>query len=1273
MRSVKEFFMRKLMFTWICLCLILFPNYQSKAQQYSFQNYSLEEGLPQSEIFSLIQDKKGNLWLGTNGGGISRFNGKDFISYNRRHGLADNNIRSLYQDANELLWIGTSIGISNFNGVSFKNYGVNDSVPNAVYIRILEDKKGRIWAMGVDQANRQLIYREKGQFKDFIKEHEDVLNRNQVRNILMDNFGTIYIVTIDGLFEYRDEKLSRSPLNDIPEFEGQIVVPALMDESDQLWFSNFIPNYGLVFYKMINGKPIKIELPNGIPPQNIGSVTLDSEQRLWISVFGTGVLVIDKNHSKIIDASRGLINPFINNIVEDREGNIWMTTSGNGLIKYGNNKFLSLDFTNDVGGNIVRAIMQDSKNNYWFSISGKGVVQYKRNERKAFTPQDHPGLLNIRDFHELPNGNILMSGFNGLIEFNGNSFRDVTDRYGLPAGSGVIDILEQDGEMWLTTQGFGVIHYDKKGKRTQISAQSHGLKTNQITNVFVDSKKRAWFSHFQGLSMFEKDTVINYDENNGLNYKWVMQVTEDTSGRIWAATFSGGINIWDDKKWTYLTTEEGLSSDIAYSILKDKYGSIWVGAQNGVDRIDCDKSGAIKNIRNYNKFDGFIGIENNGSCNYTDKKGNLWFGTINGAMMFNPTKDIINPNPPIIQLTDIKLFFRKVNWRDEKYSQCLCGVNPWFPLPQDLRLTHDMHHLTFNFEALSYKAPEKVKYQWKLEGLDQDWSPITSKNEAIYSRIPPGEYTFKIIASNSDGKWTPNAYEYHFEIRPPWYNTWWAISTGIILLALLIYGIMRVRLRNIQQKKIELEHLVKEKTKEVRHQKREIESQNKILENQKDEILHQSHNLQKSYMNLIHLNDIGKVITANLAVESIIDTVYESVNELMDASIFGIGIHHKENNSLLFPRIKEDGKNLDSVDFALEDETRLAVYCFKKKKDVFISDLEKEYHKYITKIIPVEKSGTPKSVIYLPLKINDIVTGVITVQSFRTNAYQEYHLSLLQNIAVYASIAVDNAQSYRKIQVQSKRLQKANRDINLQKEEIQQKNTELTELNHEKNHLIGIIAHDLKNPLTSTISITEYLKDKMNSNGESEDFENVSFMLNALQRMNRMISKILDIGVIESKSINMQLEKTNLRKLMEIVNIHFKDHLHKKHLTLTIDAEDSFAMVDPNYMTQVYENLISNAIKFSPLNKNINVKIWEEGKKVRSLVSDEGPGIPIEDQSKLFGKFQVLSTKPTAGEKSTGLGLSIVKKYVEAMQGKVWCESEPGKGSKFFIDIDKAI
>ena len=307
--------------------------------------------------------------------------------------------------------------------------------------------------------------------------------------------------------------------------------------------------------------------------------------------------------------------------------------------------------------------------------------------------------------------------------------------------------------------------------------------------------------------------------------------------------------------------------------------------------------------------------------------------------------------------------------------------------------------------------------------------------------------------------------------------------------------------------------MVFDKTKEIRSQKNEIEKNNEALKEQKEEILQQSQFLQKSYMNLIHLSDIGKIITASLSFERIIDSAYQSINELMDASVFGIGIYDKANRDLYFPRFKEDGNDINNVRFKLDDPRRLAVYCYNKQTEIFINDLAKEYSKYITEIVPIESDKVPKSVIYLPLKVRNKIIGVITVQSFEKEAYKEYHLSLLQNIAVYASIAIENAQVFQKIELQAKWLQKANSNINLQKVEILEKNTELTDLNQEKNHLIGIIAHDLKNPLTSTLTIAEYLKSQISNSNHPEDLENIDFMLNALKRMNSMITRILDVKI----------------------------------------------------------------------------------------------------------------------------------------------------------------
>ncbi|RXQ97568.1 GAF domain-containing protein [Ancylomarina salipaludis] len=1261
------------LFTKILLSLFLFTlAIASYAQQYSFTNYSLEQGLPQSEVSSIIQDRTGNLWVGTNGGGLSRFNGQEFFSYNKNHGLEDNNIRSLFQDKKDNIWIGTSTGISFFNGSEFINYKETDSLPIARYIKIQESNDGKIWALGIRDKERVLIYLLDGHIYHASKLFPELSNNNRVFSILNDPTGKLLITTQNALYEYKDNQLTKSKLNDDSLFRDQVIIPSFFDSNHECWYRAFKPNYGFSIYKTKNGKISKVELPESINPLNITNISLDSNKRLWVCIKEVGLAIVTDQDTKIIDQNKGLISPYIQEILEDKEGNIWLTTSGNGLIKYGSNKFLSLDFKNIIGGNIVLATLQDSKGYYWFSISGKGIVRYKNGEYQTLTSEMHPSLSRVIDLHELNDGTILIASENGLFKYQDGKIKSEAETYGFNSKNIISDICANEKGIWFSVIGHGLVFIDKDNKKRKINSTNYDLTSENISNIFIDSKNRLWLSHMHGVSVLDGDQVINYDTKNGLSHDWVLQTCEDKLGRIWAATFSGGLCLWDDQRWTKVSVEDGLSSEITYSILTDKEGNIWAGTQNGVDRISIDLSGKIDKIRNYDKYDGFIGIENNGASNYIDKNQNLWFGTVNGAMVFNPSNDNINITPPIIQLTDINLFFKKINWKDNKYKDKYSSISPWFPIPQNLELTHDMHHLTFNFEALSYKSPEKVKYKWILEGLDKEWSPITNKSEAIYSRIPPGTYTLKIKASNSDGIWTASPYEYTFTILPPWWLTWWFLSLLVIFLGIVVFLTIKIRLINIRNKQKVLEIMVFDKTKEIRSQKTEIEKKNEALEEQKEEILQQSQFLQKSYMNLIHLSDIGKIITANLSFERIIDSAYQSVKELMDASIFGIGVYDKSKKDLYFPRFKEDGNDINNIRFDLDDPNQLAVYCYKNEAEIFINDLDKEASKYIEKVISINKSHLPKSVIYLPLKVRGKIIGVITVQSYLKNAFKDYHLSLLQNIAVYASIAIENAQVFQKIELQAKWLQKANNNINLQKEEILNKNAELTELNNEKNHLIGIIAHDLKNPLTSTLTIAEYLKSQIKNSNHPEDVENIDFMLNALTRMNKMITRILDVKMIESKSINMQLEKTNLSRLLNIVNHNFKEKLDKKQIKLNFESTDSYAEVDPEYMTQVYENLISNAIKFSPSNKEIWIKVWEDGDKVKTMIKDEGPGISSEDQKRMFGKFQTLSAKPTAGERSTGLGLSIVKKYVEAMEGKVWCESQIGQGSNFIIEMNKA-
>ena len=190
-------------------------------------------------------------------------------------------------------------------------------------------------------------------------------------------------------------------------------------------------------------------------------------------------------------------------------------------------------------------------------------------------------------------------------------------------------------------------------------------------------------------------------------------------------------------------------------------------------------------------------------------------------------------------------------------------------------------------------------------------------------------------------------------------------------------------------------------------------------------------------------------------------------------------------------------------------------------------------------------------------------------------------------------------------------------------------------------------------------------------NLDEEQVQCITVIEKSINRMNDMINRLLDIRKIEDKISELKLEKVNLRKVIKDVNNNLSNEINRKQINLSIEAEELYAQVDPDYAVQVFENLLSNAIKFSPPQKEVKVILAKDNGKARAEIKDEGPGFTDEDKKKIFGKFQRLSAKPTGGEQSTGLGLSIVKKYVEAMNGKVWCESEQGKGANFIVEFNR--
>lgn len=244
--------------------------------------------------------------------------------------------------------------------------------------------------------------------------------------------------------------------------------------------------------------------------------------------------------------------------------------------------------------------------------------------------------------------------------------------------------------------------------------------------------------------------------------------------------------------------------------------------------------------------------------------------------------------------------------------------------------------------------------------------------------------------------------------------------------------------------------------------------------------------------------------------------------------------------------------------------------------------------------------------------------------------------------------------------------------VQKQKDEILQKNEELLNLNNEKNNLIGIVAHDLKSPLNQMKGLLSIIKLTSKSLDE-ETLQYITLMESSTKRLTDMIGKILDVEAIDAKKDNLTLENVDLSEILNTLTETFTVLAKQKNIVVVPEVTPATIVnADKLYVQQVFENLISNAIKFSPSNKNVFVKLSVGSNFAIGEIKDEGPGITEEDKKKLFGKYQKLSARPTGNEISTGLGLSIVKKFVDAMNGEIWCESIAGQGASFFVKLPLA-
>ena len=782
------------------LCILSVPVF---SQVYNVTPFTSEEGLVQSQVWTLLQDHNGFLWVGTHGG-IGKYDGRQFVNYTLEDSLTSDFITCLYQDAELNIWIGTQKGIACYDGHKFFTPGKDTSGIDVYVYDIEEGPDGNIW---VGTREGLMVWDwEKWTFNPFSwQETEDIPD---VEVISPDLEGGMWLGTNGGLFQYEQGQIYPRTLPNMPQ--GIYVMSLLEDQQNQLWVGT---DLGLYVWNWENGNLIHFNSFQGhLPDNTIYALTEDAFGQIWVGTGDGGVIynqgvIISKGWGR--EDQEGIVRAFLS----DEEGNMWVGTDGRGLQKVIQGVFTEFDRQSGLQSNISKSFLEDNEGNIWISSYDKGIDIYENGKIS-----DHigpgQGLTTNGFYYSLKDSEgiiWLASRTAGLFRYDGE-FKAYNKVNGL-ASSVVYCISEVNpGEIWVgTDKGVSII---KNGKISKRLDESSGFPNNTIYAIRKDNNGNIWLGTPTGVHRMKEEKVLTFPPGEGISNP-VFSILEDTRGRLWFAT-SNGLYFYDSGRFLFVRISGARGAHNVVSLALESDSLLWIGTENGAYRLDLSNFRPDRSFQfeHYTLKDGLPSMECNANALFTDSQGNVWIGTTGGTAL-HPSGIIPQraTQKPRIQLTGVRLGSEDTRWEELQYA-----VEPFSNIPRKLALPHSSNRLSFEWVGISLKSPKQVEYKYRLEGLGEDWSRSTRDNETSYSYLPSGKYTFQVVAKSEAERWDysqPATFE--FEIMAAFYEKawfWLLVGTFLGIVGWLVYrNIAKERERKAEEirikdqaEKLQLEH-----------------------------------------------------------------------------------------------------------------------------------------------------------------------------------------------------------------------------------------------------------------------------------------------------------------------------------------------------------------------------------------------------------------------------------------------------------------------------------
>jgi len=750
------------------------------------------EGFPQTRIRAIQQTRDGYLWLAT-AGGLVRFDGARFTTFNVQTGsLRDNEVWTLTEGHDGALWAGTiSGGLTCYQNGVFTSYTTADGLPDNAVRKIDEDSAGDLWIGTL----RGLCRYTEGKFTAFTE--RDGLPPGLVGEVCARSQEGIFVIAKDKLYRWADGKFA---LEDLPEEAGDGAVSSLAAGRDgSLW----LYYEGGVVKRLKSGAVTRFALESGRSAR-VGRIYEDREGTVWLGARD-GVHPLRRLQNGRFEvftpANKKESLGTIMSMYEDREGSLWLGLEANGLGRLQRTQFVTLAVDDSQpAGSSMRTVTQDSRGNIWVGTTA-GFLQYRDGAVTSYTELDGRNLPWVNCIAEDKTGTLWIGAMDSLLKLrNGKLFREPTWT------SKAVEIRsiyrDANDRMWVATDGNGLFLYE--GDKVTVFTTQDGLASNNLRNILRDRRGAMWIATFGGgVTRYTEGRFTTYTTADGLGSNWVVTLYEARDGSLWLCT-RGGLSRYANGKFFTFRAQDGLPVNFVTAIIEDDQGNFWFSCDQGIFRVkktDFDEfaAGRIPRLAPvlYGPADGLLStgfLAGQQSVSFRAADGRLLFPSLKGLVVVDPVHLTSNTVIPPVLIEDVTINKRPVR------------------LGPAIEIAPGEGEVEIHYTALSFVAPAKMQFRYKLEGFDQEWVDAGTRRFAYYANLPPGRYTFQVIASNNDGVWNRTGAVVAFRLQPHFHETAWFWGVLAIILGLGILGIYRVRTAALRRSNERLERRVAERT-----------------------------------------------------------------------------------------------------------------------------------------------------------------------------------------------------------------------------------------------------------------------------------------------------------------------------------------------------------------------------------------------------------------------------------------------------------------------------